>query len=142
MREVKQVIVMRKDLNMRKGKMVAQGAHASMKVLLNLMSDKHYLSEMEDGGAYGYIEKILDVETDTPLHEWLMGSFTKICLGVNSLSELGIIYKTARDKFIPCAMIKDSGRTEFGNQSTITCCAIGPWWSDEIDEITGKLPLL
>ena len=32
---IKQVIVMRRDLNMRKGKMVAQGAHASMAVLLN-----------------------------------------------------------------------------------------------------------
>ena len=30
----KQVIVLRKDLNMRKGKMVAQGAHASMAALL------------------------------------------------------------------------------------------------------------
>lgn len=33
-RNVKQVIVVRKDLNMRKGKMVAQGSHASMKDLL------------------------------------------------------------------------------------------------------------
>ena len=33
-RTAKQVIVMRKDLGMRKGKMIAQGAHASMKVLL------------------------------------------------------------------------------------------------------------
>ena len=32
----KQVIVIRKDLNMRKGKMVAQGAHASMAAILNL----------------------------------------------------------------------------------------------------------
>ena len=35
MDRAKQVIVMRKDLNMRKGKMIAQGAHASMKVLLD-----------------------------------------------------------------------------------------------------------
>jgi peptidyl-tRNA hydrolase len=33
--EHKQVIVLRKDLNMRKGKMVAQGAHASMRAILN-----------------------------------------------------------------------------------------------------------
>jgi len=37
---MKQVIILRKDLNMRKGKMVAQGAHASLQaVLLNLTSD-------------------------------------------------------------------------------------------------------
>jgi peptidyl-tRNA hydrolase len=29
-RDVKQLIVMRTDLNMRKGKMIAQGAHASI----------------------------------------------------------------------------------------------------------------
>ena len=34
--EHKQVIVLRKDLNMRKGKMVAQGARASMRAILNL----------------------------------------------------------------------------------------------------------
>ena len=34
-RRAKQVIVMRKDLNMRKSKMIAQGAHGSMKVLLD-----------------------------------------------------------------------------------------------------------
>jgi len=34
--EVKQVIVLRKDLQMRKGKMIAQGAHASMKVFFDL----------------------------------------------------------------------------------------------------------
>ena len=37
-RAVKQVIVMRKDLNMRKGKMIAQGAHASVDALLSLFS--------------------------------------------------------------------------------------------------------
>lgn len=33
--DAKQVIVMRKDLGMRKGKMIAQGAHAAMKALLD-----------------------------------------------------------------------------------------------------------
>ena len=34
--EHKQTIVLRKDLNMRKGKMIAQGAHASMRAILML----------------------------------------------------------------------------------------------------------
>ena len=37
MDELKQVIVMRKDLNMRKGKMVAQGAHASIAIVLEML---------------------------------------------------------------------------------------------------------
>lgn len=43
-RNVKQVIVMRKDLNMRKGKMIAQGAHASVDALLSLF---HVLKRRE-----------------------------------------------------------------------------------------------
>ena len=35
MKEPKQVIVMRKDLNMRKGKIISQGSHVSMKVFLD-----------------------------------------------------------------------------------------------------------
>jgi PTH2 family peptidyl-tRNA hydrolase len=35
--DVKQVIIIRKDLNMRKGKMIAQGNHASMGVIFNYM---------------------------------------------------------------------------------------------------------
>ena len=34
---IKQVIIVRKDLNMRKGKIAAQVAHAAMKVILDKM---------------------------------------------------------------------------------------------------------
>ena len=43
--DIKQVIVVRKDLNMRKGKIATQVAHASMKVLLDVMDnteEKYY----------------------------------------------------------------------------------------------------
>lgn len=39
MEKVKQVIVMRKDLNMCKGKMISQGSHASLKVFLDLKKE-------------------------------------------------------------------------------------------------------
>ena len=38
--DIKQVIVLRKDLNMRKGKMVVQGSHASMKVFFDMIINK------------------------------------------------------------------------------------------------------
>jgi PTH2 family peptidyl-tRNA hydrolase len=38
----KQVIIIRKDLNMRKGKMIAQGAHASMKAIFDLMWNQNH----------------------------------------------------------------------------------------------------
>jgi PTH2 family peptidyl-tRNA hydrolase len=133
----KQVIVMRKDLNMRKGKMIAQGAHASMKVLLDLMSDTY--------PAPGLKQKSLfyDVYNDSSSwNDWLNGKFTKICLSVDSEEELVEIYEKAKAKGLKCSLIVDSGLTEFNGVPTKTCCAIGPEWSEKIDEITGHLKLL
>ena len=87
-----------------------------------------------------------------PLHDWLENDFTKITVYVKSEDELFNIYQqaltvegmysgTIRLK-MPCAIIKDNGRTEFHGVATYTCAAVGPWWSDEIDSITGGLPLL
>src|SRR5262245_469758 len=112
---------MRKDLNMRKGKMIAQGAHASLKVLL-------------DRGR-------LDGETATatvtvPLTEamaaWVGGRFTKVCVSVTSQAELDAIYQRAVAAGVPCAMVIDAGATEFHGVPTPTCCAIGPAWIDEV----------
>ena len=132
-RRPKQVIVMRKDLNMRKGKMIAQGAHASMKVLL----DAGMLAE---DGAFS-------LSPWPALHAWLgdashPGRFAKICVSVNSEAELDDVMTRARAANLPCALIVDSGATEFHGVPTKTCCAIGPTWPDEIDAITGTLPLL
>lgn len=118
--ESKQVIVIRKDLNMRKGKMISQGAHASLKVILD---NNHRLN-------------------DPPVKEWLEGTFTKICVFVNSEEELLDVYDKASVVSIPCSLIQDAGFTEFHGIPTYTCCAIGPWTSEEIDTITGNLKLL
>ena len=125
----KQVIVVRKDLNMRKGKMVAQGAHAAMAAILNNAKGSRE-------------ERIIYLEEGSAINDWLNGRFTKICVSVNSEEELVSIYQQAKDAGLICALITDAGLTEFNNVSTKTCCAIGPNWSDEIDEITGKLSLL
>ncbi|MAG26523.1 aminoacyl-tRNA hydrolase [Candidatus Pacearchaeota archaeon] len=130
MSKVKQVIVMRKDVQMRKGKMIAQGAHASMKVLLDTR---------ERSGADSD-ECLLELTPE--MCEWLAGSFAKICVYVNSEEELLMLYKQAQDANIPSALITDSGRTEFHGVPTNTCIAIGPALSIEIDKITGHLKLL
>ncbi len=137
-RPTKQVIVMRKDLGMRKGKMVAQGAHASLKALL----DSGLLVPQGVGGGHGRAPVAPEA-----VQLWLNGSFTKVCVSVNSEEALIAVYETAVLTFLkydnfPQALIIDAGRTEFKGVPTKTCCAIGPWWADEIDEITGKLPLL
>lgn len=133
--EPKQVIVMRKDLNMRKGKMVAQGAHASMAVLLDMMGPP-YEHERDI-----YIDRVLSYPPGSPIDLWINGSFKKICVGVNSLKECTDIYDKAKELGIPCSLIKDKGLTEF-NSPTITCCAIGPDYPEKIDDLTYHLKLL
>jgi peptidyl-tRNA hydrolase, PTH2 family len=117
--ELKQVIVMRKDLNMRKGKMVAQGAHASCMAVLGQQ-----------------------VAKSESLKNWLATGMKKVCVSVDSEEELNKIIHQAREKFLPCFVVTDAGHTEFHGVPTRTCCAIGPADSDIIDQITGNLKLL
>jgi PTH2 family peptidyl-tRNA hydrolase len=127
MRTAKQVIVMRKDLNMRKGKMIAQGAHAALAVFLR---------------RAGRTEDRLSIDMTPAMAAWVSAAFTKVCVGVTSEEQLLAVYQRAVDAGLSCALITDSGRTEFGGVPTRTCCAIGPDWTDEVDAITGELPLL
>jgi len=116
---LKQVICVRKDLNMRKGKMVAQGSHASLMSYTNSLTPKNY----------------------SIAGEWLNDGQTKICVGVDSEQQLRDIYAEARLAGLPCSLVLDAGHTEF-KEPTYTACAIGPADSDEIDKITGALKLL
>jgi PTH2 family peptidyl-tRNA hydrolase len=130
----KQVIIIRKDLNMRKGKMVAQGSHASMKVLLDMMSSYSNESKQE--------ERTLYIDRNSAIEDWINGKFTKVCVSVDSLDELNAVYEKAKSEGISCALITDAGLTEFNGVPTVTCCAIGPAWSTDVDPITGHLKLL
>ena len=130
-RAAKQVIVMRKDLNMRKGKMIAQGAHASLKVVL----DAGQLTTTDGQASFA-------LALDPAMAAWLGGRFTKVCVSVDSEAALDAIVARARDAGVPCALITDAGATEFHGVPTKTCCAVGPAWVDAIDAITGGLPLL
>jgi PTH2 family peptidyl-tRNA hydrolase len=118
---IKQVIVIRKDLKMRRGKEIAQGAHASMAFLSHHVRGEAPLTRVA--------------------HEWLGGSFMKIVVTVNSEEELLDVYGKAKERGITAYLITDSGRTEFGGVPTNTAVAIGPDYAENLDEITGNLPL-
>ena len=117
MPDYKMIIVMRKDLNMRKGKMVAQGCHAAV-------------------GA------ILDHPSHKSVKAWLASSFKKICVSVNSEQELLDVASAGQKAGLITKLITDAGHTEFNGVPTITCCAIGPATHEELQPITGSLPLL
>ena len=128
MSDVKQVIVVRKDLNMRKGKMCAQVAHASMKFLIDN-------NETERGDEV--IVKLSPAEA-----MWLTGSFTKVVVSVDSEDALNDLILKAELMDITVHPIVDNGRTEFNGVPTLTCAAFGPCAASELDEITGNLKLL
>ncbi len=134
-RSVKQVIVMRRDLNMRKGKLVAQGAHASVCAFLKLFGGQV--------NADGSTHLTLDYTSDSFLAQWLDGSFAKICLYVDSKEDLVNLYRKVREQapHIPVDLVQDAGLTEFHGVPTLTCLAIGPYWADEINQFTGDLKL-
>lgn len=130
--KVKQVIVMRVKYpdgkggttGLRKGKLIAQGSHASMSFLVKRLQTE-----------------VVPVWTQPEL-EWLQGSFVKVCVSVDSEEELLEIYKKAKEAGLEAHLITDLGRTEFHNEPTNTCLAIGPDYASKIDPITGDLTLL
>lgn len=129
--------MIRKDLAMRKGKMIAQGSHGSFAAVLNQM-------KVEIVGSKRVFT--LEVDVDCPLDRWLArkegDSFKKICVYVKSEEELDNLYQAGIDAGLPCVLITDAGLTEFKGTPTKTCCVIGPGHPDEVDKITGDLPLL
>lgn len=126
---IKQVIILRKDLNMRKGKMVAQGSHASLACITQ------YFKKSVRGSYRFFPPKEME--------EWLFNtSFTKICVSVDSEMELIKIYTIAVASGLTASLIQDKGHTEFHGQPTYTAVGIGPGEAEKIDKITGHLKLL
>lgn len=144
MSNIKQVIIARKDLNMRKGKLAAQVAHASLAVVLDLMTttrEKKTLPSISHETTL--VERRLITTEQMALEQWLSHKFTKVVVGVNSEKELLDIYNEVRTTTdIPCSLIRDAGDTEFHGVPTYTTVAIGPDYSEKIDHITGHLKLL
>lgn len=126
--DVKQVIVVRKDLNMRKGKIAAQVAHASMKFLVD-----NNEAERSD-------EVKIKLKPEEAM--WLTGSFIKIVVGVDSEEQLENLIFQAKLADIEVHPIIDTGRTEFNGVPTLTCAAFGPCTGVELDKITGNLKLI
>jgi PTH2 family peptidyl-tRNA hydrolase len=131
-RLTKQVIVIRKDLKMRRGKEIAQGAHASMGALWAI--EQQALDSGPDRRFYP------DDVFEAAL-AWKNGVFTKVCVTVDSEIELLALLEQAKAAHLPHKLITDNGKTEFHGVPTNTCIAIGPGWADEIDKITGHLKL-
>lgn len=121
---------------MRKGKMAAQAAHASMKIFFDMLVKK------QDADLTSYTIQLPAGDQGKQISEWIETIFTKIVCGVDSESELLELFEKSKAANIACALIQDIGKTEFNGIPTYTCCAIGPAKSSLIDPITSHLHLL
>jgi PTH2 family peptidyl-tRNA hydrolase len=114
----KQVIVFRSDLKLSRGKVAAQAGHAAVSAAEE--ARKHHKKWWED---------------------WIDEGQRKIAVKVKSEKDLLELEKTAIELALPCALIIDKGLTEIP-PGTITCLGVGPAPAEEVDKLTGKLPLL
>lgn len=133
--EAKLVIVIRKDLKMRRGKEIAQAGHACCSWLTQRLRliGKDALQDINR------VRPTMDLTNAEA--EWVMGRFKKICLVVNSEAELMEIHEKARQAGLQSNLIVDAGDTEFHGVPTPTCIGIGPDYPEKIDPITGHLKL-
>jgi len=113
----KQVIVLRVDLKMSKGKIAAQAGHAAVSAAEEARKQcpKWWKAWIEEGQC-------------------------KIAVKAGSEEELLKLEKKAKELAIPCALITDRGLTELP-PGTVTCLGIGPAHSDQVDKITGNMNL-
>jgi PTH2 family peptidyl-tRNA hydrolase len=134
---VKMVIVVRTDLNMRKGKMSAQVGHAAS--LFVARQIQQHMSEVSRASSRKH--RSFGVTLSDEQFEWFMDGTTKIVVGVSSEAALIDLMNEGRKRGLTVNSVTDAGRTEFGGVPTLTCAAIGPNDVSEIDKLTGGLKL-
>ena len=115
MEEYKQVILVRMDLDLPKGKLAAQVGHACVEAVLR--SDK----------------KIVTL--------WRNQGMRKIVLKVENQRDLLKFNQLAKESGLVTAMITDAGKTVV-EPGTLTCVGIGPEREEKIDKITKDLKML
>ena len=113
--DYKQVIIIRNDLKLGKGKLAAQACHASLEAYK--MSDSRARDQWESSGV------------------------KKVVLKASDLKGLMEIYNSLKSAKLKPALIKDAGLTEVA-PGTITCLGVGPLREDIVDKVTGKLKML
>ena len=111
----KQVIILRKDIDMGKGKLIAHSLHAAIGAMRKL--DSSIIQKWESEGS------------------------KKVVLKVNNLQELKQIEGKLKKVNIPYFLVKDAGLTQL-KPGTVTALGIGPVEEKKVDKITGNLKLL
>ncbi len=140
MYQAKQMIVVRRDLKMRKGKIAAQAGHACVEAVLMALAREGRLSDVqvtEDG----WIAVPPGDKGASPLTDWFRYGVAKVCVYVDGEAALLELANRAKEAGVLCALIRDAGMTEFHGAPTYTCLALEPLEVERADRFTGGLPL-
>lgn len=116
--QFKQVIAVRRDLDMGRGKVAVQVAHAAVSAAEEA---RKRFTEWWD--------------------PWLREGQCKVAVRVDSKEEILELERKSRELRLPFALITDRGLTQI-EPGTVTCLAIGPAPSSLVDTLTGGLNLL
>lgn len=137
----KQIIVIRRDLRMRKGKIAAQAGHACVEAVLIALARESRLGQVRVApeGSWVYLDH--DENDASPLTDWFDAGVAKVCVYVDSEEELLDLAARGRERGIAVALVRDAGLTEFHGDPTLTCLAFEPLPAETIDPLTGGLPL-
>ena len=139
--KAKQMIVMRRDLKMRKGKIAAQAGHACVEVVLMALAREKRLNQVRVNADESWVYLETGFKRATPLSDWFEAGVAKVCVYVDSEEALLELAAKGREQGFACALVRDAGLTEFHGEATYTCLAFEPLHADQIDPITGELPL-
>ena len=131
MNEYKQVILIRQDLKLPKGKLAAQAGHACVDAVLKLVNGRS-----ADGFSSGRSADDKDI-----VKQWRAQGMKKIALKVADEKELYKYVQQAKDLGLITAVITDAGKTTVA-PGTVTCAAIGPDEEEQVDKICKDIPLL
>lgn len=137
--KAKQMIVMRRDLKMRKGKIAAQSGHACVEAVLLALVREGRAGKLCAEGDWVRIEH--EGDDCSPLTDWFDAGVAKVCVYVDSEEELLDLAREGRSRGFAVALVRDAGYTEFHGEPTYTCLAFEPLPADVIDPLTGELPL-
>lgn len=116
--EYKMCIVLRLDLGMSTGKLIAQASHAAVGAseLGKKENHKAWVRWRDEGGK-------------------------KVALEAESLEEIQELIAKADELDVVRVVIQDAGLTEVP-PGTVTALGLGPDRADVIDKVTGSLPLI
>ena len=139
--KAKQMIVMRRDLKMRKGKIAAQAGHACVEAVLMALAREGRLNDVCVTPDDSWVYLADDGAQPSPLTDWFGAGVAKVCVYVDSEEALLELAAKGREEGFLCALVRDAGHTEFHGEPTYTCLAFEPLYPEQIDPLTGELPL-